>query len=153
VVGPKAAWPKRATRACPVQPTTPLGPDQVNVLLLLLLLLCAVGSLQVSAGSPELRCPAGTLSWICAGCSGLSQVSSSRWSRLLGHARFPRGAGSDIRPTTTRITHAMAVPRESSQKRAGVARYRFQDSASIICRQYSSLIRRYPRFLGTKDCV
>jgi hypothetical protein len=27
--------PERATRACPVQPTTPLGPDQVNVLSLL----------------------------------------------------------------------------------------------------------------------
>jgi hypothetical protein len=27
-----------ATRRCPVQPSTPLGPDQVNVLLLLLLL-------------------------------------------------------------------------------------------------------------------
>jgi hypothetical protein len=26
--------PKGATRACPVQPSTPLGPDQVNVLLL-----------------------------------------------------------------------------------------------------------------------
>jgi hypothetical protein len=33
--GPKGAGPKGATRACPVQPPTPLGPDPVNVLLLL----------------------------------------------------------------------------------------------------------------------
>jgi hypothetical protein len=32
---PRAAGP---TGRCPVQPSTPLGPDQVNVLLLLLLL-------------------------------------------------------------------------------------------------------------------
>jgi hypothetical protein len=31
-----------ALRRCPVQPSTPLGPDQVNVLLLLLLLLSDV---------------------------------------------------------------------------------------------------------------
>jgi hypothetical protein len=42
-----------ATRRCPMQPSTPLGPDQVNVLLLLLFWIClSDGSCQIEYWLP-----------------------------------------------------------------------------------------------------